>query len=254
MKVFDSAIPGAAATFVLLLLALCLAAPSAAQEVGVMVEVVEQVTGTPAGGSPAPLAVADPVLLDMQVATGRASYAGIALGDTGSLKLGAETRLVVDRALVDQATGASDSLLSVLVGKVRLAVSSAFRGLVEIDTPTATIGVKGTILTTAVDALGDTVVWVVEGVVEVTSKATGETIEVEAGELTTVSRGRSPTPPTPFDPETGVAAVRTLPPPFTAPQEELLDSPLEPVIDDLPPDRDDPSGQEFRQGADGPPR
>jgi hypothetical protein len=206
-----------------------------------MVEVVEEVTGTPAGGTAAPLAVADAVLLDMTVETGAASYAAMTFGQTGSLQLGAETRLVVSRQVVNDATGGSDSLLSMLLGKVRLALSSAFRGLVEIDTPTATIGVKGTTLTVAVSPAGDTTVWVVEGVVEVTAKAGGRTLILTAGNSAVASRGRPAIGPTPFDPESGVAAVRVLPPVLVEPSEQVPeDPPYGPDVDDLPPDRGDP--------------
>lgn len=242
MPVVSTVTAAAAAALAVLLLA---AAPLAAAEagaaadsgVGMVVEAVRQVTGTPAGGSPAPLDVGSPVLLDMTVATGRASSALMTLDPDGSLALGPEARVVVDQATVDQATGAADTLLGVLVGKIRLALSSAFRGEIEIDTPTATIGIKGTTLAVEVDGRGDTVVWVLEGVVEVLSKAGGDTVRLAAGQLSTVSRGRPATGPTPFDEETGAAAARVLPPELAGPEEDAFDdSPLpSPIDQELPP-------------------
>jgi hypothetical protein len=231
-----------------LALAPALAAEIGAQEVGVVVQAEGQVTGTPAGGSQAPLAVPDPVLLDMRVATGRASYARMTFGSAGVLELGAGAEVVLDRSTVDAATGAEDSLLGVIAGKVRLALSSLFRGSVEVDTPTATIGVKGTILTTEVPDPDLTVVWVEEGTVDVTSKA-GGTVTVTAGYSTSVRRGAAPTAPAPFDPESGAAAVRALPPEIVAPNEEVeppvlrpRDQELPPPRDDVPPGPNDPSG------------
>lgn len=248
--------PLAAALVVVLAVAVLAAAPppAAAQEVGTMVEVINQVTGTPRGGTPAAMAVGDDVLIEMKIEAGRASFAKMTFLEGGSLDVGAGTELVIDRATVDAATGASDSLLSVLVGKIRLALSSAFSGEVEIDTPTATIGVKGTILAVEPLPSGDTTVWVEEGVVEVTSKA-GGTVEVRAGYLTTVRRGAPPTDPAPFDPESGAAAARALPPEFTPPSEDVFDdSPARPEGQDLPPRRDDnpdnPSNDP-RQGGSG---
>jgi hypothetical protein len=214
----------------------------------VVVEAVNQVTGTPTGGQAAPLAVADPVLLAMTVETGRASGARMTLGENGALALGPEARVVVDRATVDQATGASDTLLGVLFGKIRLALSSAFRGDVEIDTPTATIGIKGTTLAVDVDRRGDTVVWVLEGTVEVLSKAGGAAVRVTAGHFATVSRGAPATGPTLFDAATGAAAAQVLPPELTGPGEDTFtDPPLPPPQrEDLPPrgndDPRDPTG------------
>lgn len=233
----------AAGSLVLLsALAVLATAPVAeAQTVGTMVEVIRQVTGTPPDGTATAVAVGDGVVLDTVLESGRASGATMTLEPSGSLQLGPEARLVVDRSTVDAATGASESRLSLLLGKIRLALSSAFRGEVEIDTPTATIGVKGTVLAVDVAPSGDSTVWVFEGSVEVRSKAGGEAVTVAAGELSTVSRGAPATGPTPFDPATGVAAARVLPPILTAPNEDALDdSPTRPVESEIPPRRDDP--------------
>ncbi len=221
-----------------------LALSALGEEAGTMVEVVNRVTGAPADGQPTALAVADAVLLDMTVATERASYAAMTLGENGSLQIGPETQVVVDRATIDQATGASESLLSVLVGKIRLALSSSFRGSVDIDTPTATIGIKGTTLAVQVDARGDTLVWVVEGVVEVRSKAGGKTLLLTAGHFTAVARGAPPTGPTPFDEETGIASVRVLPAILFPPEPEDR-PPTVPLIDALAPRREDGGSDGF---------
>jgi hypothetical protein len=240
-----------------LALVLTLAPAAAAEEVGVIVEVVRQVTGTPPGGTPAQMAVADPVLLDTKIATGRDSFASMTLGEEGSLQLGANAEVVIDRAEIDAATGASDSLLSVLIGKIRLALSSAFRGSVEVDTPTATIGVKGTIVAIDVADPDAVTVWLEEGTADVTSKA-GGTVAVRAGYFTTVRRGAPPTDPAPFDPESGAAAVRALPPEITAPHEDAIDdTPLRPADPQLPPRRDDrpndPSGAQGQAKPNDPP-
>jgi hypothetical protein len=223
-------------------------AASAAEAVGEVVWVRNQVTGTPRGGSAAPLAVADPLLLDLEVATGHDSGAGMTFDPEGVLQLGPEARIVIDRAVVDRATGQSQSALSVLLGKLRLALGRAFSGELEVTTPTATIGIKGTTLTVGVAPGGDTVVWVHEGVVEVQAKAGGPVVRVAAGQLTVVAGKAPATPPTPFDPATGVAAAIALPPPLVSPREEVFgDSPVPPEIDNLPPGRGqglkDPSGR-----------
>ncbi len=233
-----------------LALAPAFAADLGAQEVGVIVEAEGQVTGTPDGGSPAPLAVPDPVLLKMRVATARESYARMTFGSAGVLELGAGAEVVLDRETVDAATGAEDSLLGVIAGKVRLALSSLFRGSVEVDTPTATIGVKGTILTTEVPDLDLTVVWVEEGTVEVTSKS-GGTVTLTAGYSTSVRRGAPPTDPAPFDPATGAAAARALPPEIVPPNEEIEPPVLRPRDPQLPPPRDDVPSPNFPPGTAG---
>lgn len=223
-------------------------AASAAESVGEVVWVRNQVTGTPRGGSAAPLAVADPLVLELEVATGRDSGVGMTFDPEGALQLGPEARIVIDRSAVDKATGRSQSALSVLLGKLRLALGRAFSGDLEVTTPTATIGIKGTTLTVGVAPGGDSVVWVHEGAVEVQAKAGGPAVRVEAGQLTVVAGKAPATPPTPFDPATGAAAGIALPPPLASPLEEVFDdSPLPHEIDNLPPDRgerlEDPSGR-----------
>jgi hypothetical protein len=240
-------------------LVLALAPAAAAERVGTMVEVVGQVTGTAPGAAPTSMAAGDPVVLNMRIATGRDSFASLTLDPEGVLQLGANAEITIDQAEIDAATGESQSLISVVIGKIRLVLSSAFRGKAEVDTPTATIGVKGTILAAEVDGRADTTVWVEEGEVEVTSKV-GGTVTVAAGYFTTVRRGLPPTDPAPFDPASGAAAVRALPPEIVAPQEEVPDdSPLRPAEDNLPPRRNDepndPSGVAPRgeAGANDPP-
>ncbi|MGD2114622.1 MAG: FecR family protein [Acidobacteriota bacterium] len=210
--------------------------------VGRMALVRNDVTGTPPGETAASaLAVGDPVVLDHLIRTGRASAARMTLGSEGVLSLGQDVQLRVDRMVVDQATGRTESTLELLLGKIELALGSLFRGEVTVETPTASLGVKGTVLRVLVDAAGRTLVAVLEGTVEVTSKA-GGTVTVRAGELTIVEEGAAPLPPSPFDPSAGTLSPSAGGPDFAVPGEDLL--PESPLLDgqqiDLPrepPDR-----------------
>lgn len=199
------------------------AAPAAAQEpVGRTVLVRGDVQGTPPGRPTAALAVGDGVVLDHRVETGQASAARMTLDPDGVLSMGQNTRLTVDRATIDRATGRSESTLSLLLGRIELALGSLFRGEVTVETPTASLGIKGTVLRVLVDASGRTLVAVLEGVVEVTSKATGVTVIVRAGSFTLVEPGASPLPPAPFDPAEGTLSPAAGGPDFTVPGEDLF--------------------------------
>jgi hypothetical protein len=221
------------------------AQPAPGERVGEVAWVERDVTGTPPGGAAAPLAANDPVLLAHEITTGERSGAGIAFAPRGALTVAADTRLVVDRDRYDQATGESESAVSVFLGKVRLFLSDAFRGSFEVDTPTATIGVKGTALVVGVGPDGTTQVWVLEGDaddVTVASKAGGSLV-LEAGFTTTVAPDRAPTPPVPFDEASGVTAAVALPPPLPPVPGLPDDPPARPLVEDQPPDRgpnDDP--------------
>jgi ferric-dicitrate binding protein FerR (iron transport regulator) len=213
-----------------------------------MALVRNDVRGTPPGGAAAAMAVGDAVVLDHLVETGRASAARMTLGSEGVLSLGQEARLQVDRMVVDRATGRTESTLELLLGKIELALGSLFRGEVTVETPTASLGVKGTVLRVLVTPSGRTLVAVLEGTVEVTAKA-GGTVTVEAGRFTIVAEGAAPLPPSPFDPSTGTLSPSAGGPDFAVPGEDLF--PETPLLDgqqiDLPrepPVRDqrDPSG------------
>jgi hypothetical protein len=208
------------------LLVLGISAPALAADVGEVVLVRNEVRGTPPGGAPAPLAVGNGVGLGLRVDTGADSAAKMTFDPSGALTLGPQARVVIDRNLVDQVTGRSESALSVLAGQIRLALGKLFRGEVSIDTPTAVVGVKGTDLRVEVDEpTGTTVVAVTEGVVTVRSKAGGE-VTVRAGQRTLVAPGQAPTPPSPIDPGDSILSASAGGPAFTPPQTAFPDPPL----------------------------
>jgi len=221
--------------------------------VGRMALVEGDVSGTPPGGARVPMAPGDGIVLEHLVETGRVSHAQMTLDPDGVLRLGPETRLTVDEATIDRATGASRSVLSVLLGKIELALGSLFRGEVTVETPTASLGIKGTVLRVLVDGAGRTLVAVLEGVVEVTSRA-GGTVMVEAGRFTIVDPGGSPLPPSPFDPAQGTLSPSAGGPDFVVPGEEVFgESPILPRgPQDLP--REPPSVDQRFQGSEPPPQ
>lgn len=209
-----------------LLLVLLAAGSASAANVGEVVLVRNEVRGTPQGGTPRPLAVGNGVGLGLRVETGVESAAKMTFDPHGALTLGARAKAVIDRNLVDQVTGRSDSALSVLAGQVRLALGKLFRGEVSVDTPTAVVGVKGTDLRVDVDEpTGTTIVTVTEGVVTVRSKAGGE-VTVRAGERTLVAPGQAPTPPGRIDPGSATLSASAGGPAFTPPQSAFPETPL----------------------------
>ena len=208
------------------LLALLLAAPLLAADVGEVVLVRNVVRGIPPGGAAKALAVGEGIGLGLRVETGADSAAKMTFDPQGSLTLGATAKVVIDKNLVDSATGRADSTLSVLAGQIRLALGKLFRGDVSVDTPTAVVGVKGTDLRVEVDEpTGTTTVTVTEGVVTVRSKAGGE-VTVRAGQRTVVAPGQPPTPPAPLDISFATLSESAGGPAFTPPQTAFPDSPL----------------------------
>lgn len=213
-----------ASALLFLALATLSAGPLGAQgPVGRMALVRGDVHGTPPGGTRSAMAVADPIVLDHLLETGRESAAKLALDPEGVLTMGPETRLTVDQATVDRATGESQSVLTLLLGRIEVALGSLFRGEVTVETPSASLGVKGTVFRVLVDAAGRTLVAVLEGVVEVTAKATGETVTLEAGEYVIVEPDGTILGPAPFDPSAGTLSPSAGGPDFQVPGEDAFD-------------------------------
>lgn len=193
------------------------ALPAQAADVGEIVLVRNLVRGTAPGAAARPLAVRDGVALGLRVETGADSGTKMTFDPSGSLTVGANTRVTIDKVVVDRATGRSDSALSVLAGTVRLALGRLFGGEVAVDTPTAVVGVKGTDFRVEVEeGTGTTVVLVTEGEVSVRSKAGGE-VTVRAGQRTLVAPGQAPTPPSLIEPGASTLTASAGGPIFTPP-------------------------------------
>lgn len=199
------------------------ALPASAQEpVGRAAVVEGPVFETPPAGSRGDLTVGESILLDHLIESERSAFARLTLGAEGVIRIPEETEIRIERHRVDAATGETESALSLLLGKVELALSSLFRGEVTVETPSATLGVKGTVVRVLVDPAGRTLVSVLEGVVEVTSRATGATVTLEAGEYTTVEPGEDPALPAPFDPSAGTLSGDAGGPDFVVPGEDVF--------------------------------
>ena len=217
--------------------AVCLfpaARDASAQQAGRTVETRGQVQGTPPGEPEAPLAPGDGLVLNHLIATSQASAARLAVLQGGSLSMGQSTQLRLDQERIDAATGASQSTFSLLLGRLELALGRLFQGELTIETPTATLGLRGTLVRVLVDASGRTTVAVFEGVVQFTSN-TGGAVNVQPGFFSVVDPGAPPTPPAPFDLRGAGISVGTRSPDFIVPGEDvLIDSPFPLDLIDTP--------------------
>lgn len=221
------------------LLGLGLLAPSAAaqERVGEVVLAQGEVTSSARSAAARRLAAGDDVFLNARIETGRRSSAQMTLDPRGVAQLGESSRLVLDRVTVDEITGRKESFLSLLVGRLRLALSPDAEADVTIDTPTSTIGVKGTDVRLWVGRGGTTVIAVWEGVVTVRPKVGGQPFVLDAGWAVALAPGRPPTPRAFLDPEGGLGSPAAGGPDFTDPSTGLVDPPLGFDAGDLPIER-----------------
>jgi hypothetical protein len=192
---------------VLALLAIgLLGSGAAAEEIGIVTAVVQpQVQAFPPGKPPRDVATREPVERGMTVRLAKltdktpridiaftpafACGAKISRSLTGVLKAQGPTDL-----RLGDLERPCDSKLHVNLGKVWLALLQA----IDVDTPDAVAGVKGTYLRVLVDPTVGTFVAVDEGVVTVQAKAGGDPVEVAAGQWVVVPPHGLPTRPARF--------------------------------------------------------
>lgn len=181
------------------------------------------------------------VLLGQRLETGERSIAKLTFMPRGYATMRPKNELAITRLYYDERTGRSESKLESTRGTFEVGVGKVLAGenRTEFESPTTSIGVKGTRLVIRIaESDGETTVWTLEGEaddVTVTSKA-GGTVILPAGYATVVAPGAAPTPPILFDEETGVTSGVALPlPPGVG--EPFDDPPLPPVRENEPPDR-----------------
>jgi hypothetical protein len=173
--------------------------------------VVNDVKGMVGQQEPAVLRVGIDVFQNEVIQTGEHSASKVLFQDKTSLSVGGSSRVTLDHFVYDPDPSKSQVALSIARGVVRFATGSLPKSSYQITTPTATIGVRGTILTIVVAEDGSTTITVDEGDVVVTSG--GQTVSVAAGMTTTTRRGAPPIPP---------ASTPPTPPPVVAEMDYLL--------------------------------
>lgn len=157
---------------------LCLLAPlyatgahAAPREVGVTVSVKRRPTGT-LGEKKRRLRKGTRVFRDELLETGRRGQAEFKLDDQTKLALGPSARLKLDEFVVPEAaSGATAISLNFVRGTFRFITGLMKSDSYKIVTPSATMGIRGTVFDVYVDRRGDTLVLLHEGEVEICSRA-----------------------------------------------------------------------------------
>jgi hypothetical protein len=171
-----------------------------AQEIGTIAEVAGTVEVGHAGAW-TPAVTGAGVLPGMELRTGRPGRVRIVLQDGSVLTASDDAQLVIDDQAFDAEQGVARSFIRLVTGKLRALVSEYYerpRSVFQIETETAVAGVRGTDFVIAFDPVADvTDIVGVSGRAEVHSVTdrVGHRVFVTAKELTTVARGRYPTPP-----------------------------------------------------------
>ncbi len=102
--------------------------------------------------------------------TGDDSQAELKLDDQTKLALGPNAGLKLDDFVIGKSGGVTSIGVNFLKGTFRFITGSEKKDAYRIDTPSATIGVRGTVFDVYVDGNGDTLVLLQEGEVDICTK------------------------------------------------------------------------------------
>jgi hypothetical protein len=180
-------------------------------QIGATAQVVNSVTGTLATTRQTQVLRAGiDVFQNETISTANASASRVVFQDQTQLSIGPVSEVVLDKFVFDPNPAASVVAVSVAKGVARFSTGILPKPDYQIRTPSCTIGVRGTVLTTIVSQEKSSWVSVEEGAATVSAQ--GVTVTVNAGQTTFVAFGQPPTPPT----------TSTAPPAITTQMDALL--------------------------------
>lgn len=158
------------------------------------VEAVEKdAYGTPPDAARGSMHKGDDVAYQELLETLQKSGVLVKFKDGSKLTLGASSRVLVDDFVYDPGSADSKALISLPAGALRYVTGKMPKGQTTIDTPTATMVLRGTNVKILSDG-GNTLLVVDEGSVSVHNKQTGEDSLVQEGQSVQISSaGTNPT-------------------------------------------------------------
>jgi uncharacterized membrane protein YgcG len=158
---------------------------TAGSVIGGFAEISNSVNGAMPGQKMAPKQLKSPAHFGERVLTEAGAKANISFIDGSHVLLGEKAELTIDSFVFDPKTGAEQASYQLAAGALRLVSGAIKNDKLKILTPTAAIAVRGTNLKIRVLASGETLVVVNRGAVEITSRRTGATASMGAGQSVT---------------------------------------------------------------------
>jgi len=106
--------------------------------------------------------------------------------DRSKLAMGPNSQLVIDQYVYAGPGGTGQQVVRYTQGAFRFISGGIPKDKVKLETPTVSIGIRGTIIRTLVTEDGTTTVGLDHGLAFVTSKQTGQSVSLEPGEKVTI--------------------------------------------------------------------
>lgn len=175
--------------FVLALLSFGLIPSAVAQQVGQATNVRVVATQAPPGARPFEIGRLAPVFRGALLSTSPRGALEVTFRDGSRMGMGGASNVVVDEYVYAGPGSGGQQSIRYTKGFFRFVSGQIPRDRVRQQTPTVSIGVRGTVVRVAVKPDGATTVGVDDGTVVVTSKATGREMILSGGERITVSAG-----------------------------------------------------------------
>jgi hypothetical protein len=170
-----------------LVLALAGATLSAhAQQIGQASNLRIVATQAPPARTPFELVRFAPIFRGALLATSPRGALEVTFADGSKVALAGASAVVVDEYVYAGPGGVGRQTIRYTKGLFRFVSGQIPKDRVRIDTPTVTVGIRGTVIRTLVDEDGTTTVSVDDGTATVTSKQTGQSVTLDPGEKVTI--------------------------------------------------------------------
>lgn len=172
-----------------------------AQSAGSVGAVNPNATGTPPGGASRTLAIGNAVVRNEVLKTSATGTLHVTLSDKTTLNLGPGTTMTVDRYVYDPSSGQGSMQASVKSGLLRyVGGQTSHTGNAAVNTPVATIGIRGNMVIIECGPLGCRVTSLAGGEVSVRNSV-NEVLILRPGYTVLVASADAPIPePTRADP------------------------------------------------------
>lgn len=165
----------------------CSAAPVLASEiVGEASSLRPTATQAEAGGNARPISWKDQIFRNAQLVTSDKGALEVTFLDRSKLSIGPNSSMTVDAFVYSGSGATGQQVLKYAKGAFRFISGTIPEKNVSLQTPTATIGVRGTIVRTLILPDGTTTVGLDEGTAVITSIQTGQSIQLSAGQKITI--------------------------------------------------------------------
>lgn len=150
-------------------IAFCAVAPAMAdEEIGVVFErEFRGAEGTRTSGETRDLRWNEPVFSEETVMTGPDAHTELQFVDQTHLSVGANSQVVLDSFVYDPSQGTGDAVITFGKGFFRFVTGDMNKDAYQLETPSATLAIRGTIFQLLIDQMNNVIVYVEEGAVEI---------------------------------------------------------------------------------------